>query len=138
MWNEVLGRGLRLNGSVDWRPGSLTARGERIVKERLIEALDLIEKEFGGLHLVENGNGKLVENNEISCSDVNVAGNDPPPARKKGSNNNKKKTKALPPTTPQMPQILLNQMLQSSSDQLSQTGSIQMPHQPGLSEIEVF
>nr|CAD1843587.1 unnamed protein product [Ananas comosus var. bracteatus] len=75
-------RALRLSelnhiGHYVFDKGSLTARGERIVKERLIEALDLIEKEFGGLHLVENGNGKLVENNEISCSDVNVAGNDP-------------------------------------------------------------
>ncbi|XP_020090553.1 protein FAR1-RELATED SEQUENCE 9-like [Ananas comosus] len=127
-------------GRFVFEKGSSTARAAKIVKEKLMEALELIENDLGNLNMVEGVNGKSIQSNiasvdnEMQWSDENMQVFDPTRGRKKNQLEKKSKKKVKGSADTQMLQPRCNPMLHSCSSQMSQPATIQMP-QPGLIQM---
>lgn len=127
-------------GRFGFEKGSSTARAAKIVKEKLMEALELIENDLGNLNMVEGVNGKSIQSNigsvdnEMQWSDENMQVFDPTRGRKKNQLEKKSKKKVKGSADNQMLQPRCNTMLHSCSSQMSQPAAIQMP-QPGLIQM---
>nr|CAD1840595.1 unnamed protein product [Ananas comosus var. bracteatus] len=142
--DEKSARALRLSelnhlGHNIFDKGSLTVEGTKIVKDKLMETLELLEKSFGSLNTSENLKGKSVCNsairfvNDTHSSDENMQVLDPPCVRKKGLTNariksqlEKKVKRKKRRETSHVSQSHQNQMFRSSSSTMPQHVATQM------------
>nr|CAD1826976.1 unnamed protein product [Ananas comosus var. bracteatus] len=129
-------------GRFVFEKGSSTARAAKIVKEKLMEALELIENDLGNLNMVEGVNGKSIQSNiacvdnEMQWSDENMQVFDPTRGRKKNQLEKKSKKKVKGSADTQMLQPRCNPMLHScSSDTAGISSSSTTP--PSLSDAMI-